>query len=157
MVTGAESRDSIVRAIRQWVATLPRGSAEVTEEALAHETVLTIKPSNPRASPIEFRVSDYGTFGLYFGKGFAFEEIPASVDHVLDICDSIRRGRLQERVWEWRGRVVKTEGVLELSRGRLTDRGTRHWAALLGLGTPRLIQYEPWDLPAGDRNAVCQR
>jgi hypothetical protein len=145
MVMDAGKQDPAIRAIREWFASLSPGIARLTEQDLEYEHVMTLTPTNPKASPIEFRISRYGTFGLYFGKGFAFEEIPSSVELVLDVCESIRQGRVKEEIWEWRGRIVKTKGVLELTANNLTDQGSSHWAALLGLGTRRQIQYEPWD------------
>lgn len=137
-MTHEGTQDPIIKAIRAWFASLPLGIAKLTEQAFEHEHVMTVTPIKPKASPVEYRISHYGTFGLYFGKGCAFEEIPSSIEVVLDICESLRQGRVKEEVWDWRGRIVKTRGVLQLSAECLTD-------SRLGLGTNRQIQYEPWD------------
>jgi hypothetical protein len=144
MVKDTGKLDAIVTAIRDWFSTLPSGVAHLTEEQHEYELVLAVTPTNPKGCSIELRVSYYGTFGLYLGRGFAFEDIPSSIELVLDICESVRRGDVKEEVWEWRGKIIKTRGCLKLSTRQLTDRGSSHWAAWLPVGTRRQVQYEPW-------------
>jgi len=130
-------------AIREWARTL--ADAASLEEAQHHdETFLVVAPKNPRACPIEFRISPYGTFSLYAGEGFAFEEVELSLDRVRELCEAIGNGRVLEQVWEWRGTTVKTKGYIELPSGRMSDTGSGHWARLFGLGRCRTIEYEPY-------------
>jgi hypothetical protein len=144
VVTSGKRSDPMVHAIRQWFGALPPGIANLSEEVLEYEHVIRMRPTNPRACPLEFRVSKYGTFGLYLGKGFAFEEIPSAIDLVLDICETVRQGRVSEEVREWRGKITRTSGVVNLVSGPMSDRASSHWAALLPFGETRRIQYEPW-------------
>jgi hypothetical protein len=154
MVMSTEREHPIVHAIRRWFGGLPPGTARLSEEVFEYEHVIRMIPTNPKACPVELRVSNYGTFGLHLGKGFAFEDIPSSIDLVLDICESIREGRVSEQVREWRGKVVGTRGVVELSSGSLRDRGSTHWAALLPVGANRQIQYEPWSTTVTEGNVM---
>lgn len=143
MVTGvAESHAAL---LRDWAAALPPGCASLHAVAAPHELVVRIIPRKEGPSPVEFRLSDYGAFGLYFGRGFAFEEMEWSDNLVRDVVDSIRRGGFREVVWEWRGRVVRTAGELKLRSGKvLSDKGLK-WPGMLGLGIEREVDYASWD------------
>jgi hypothetical protein len=132
-----------VNAIREWARAM--SDAVSLEEALHHdETLLLVAPKNPRACAVEFRISPYGTFSLYAGEGFAFEEVELSLDKVQELCEAVGKGRVLEQVWEWRGTTVKTKGYIELTSGRMRDVGSGHWARLFGLGRCRTIEYEPY-------------
>jgi hypothetical protein len=132
-------------AIRQWALAMP-DVASLNERLHEGETLLIIAPKNPRACPIEFRISPYGTFSLYAGAGFTFEEIRLTLAMVRDLCEAVANGRVIEHVWEWRGTTVKTKGYIELASGRLHDACSSHWVRLFGLGTRRTIAYEPYVL-----------
>jgi hypothetical protein len=136
---------SVATALQEWLSALPSGTATLHEEELEFERVFSITPANPKGCPVEFRLSRYGTFGLYLGKAFSVEELPCSIDRVLDICESLRRGRVKEEVWEWRGKVIKAKGAVVLSKYQIYDEGSCHWLGWLPIGTHRIIQYEPWD------------
>lgn len=132
-------------AIREWALALA-DAVSLDERLRDDETFLIVAPKNPRACPVEFRISDYGTFSLYAGEGFAIEEIDLTLDRVRDLCEALANGRVIEHVWEWRGTTVKTKGYIELASGRMRDTCSSHWARLFGLGTRRTIAYEPYRL-----------
>ncbi len=145
--------DDRVHFLRTWAEALPQGTADLVETQVPRERVVRITPRMPGASQVEFRLGDDGGFGLYFGCGFSFEEIAWSVELVVDILDSIRRGGFREEVWEWGGRIVRTEGRLKLKSGRsLADKGYR-LPGLLRLGTVREVKYAPWDRDPGGPDA----
>ena len=141
-----EASSNAAEAIREWARAL--ADAVSVEEALRYDdTHLAVAPKNPRACPVEFRISPYGTFSLYAGEGFAFEEVELSVERVRELCEAVGNGRVLEQVWEWRGTTVKTKGYIELPSGdRMRDTGSGHWARLFGLGRCRTIEYEPYTL-----------
>jgi hypothetical protein len=130
-------------AIREWALALA-DAVRLDERLHDDETLLIVAPKNPKACPVEFRISDYGTFSLYAGAGFAFEEVDLTIAMVEDLCEALANGRVIEHVWEWRGTTVKTKGYIELTSGRMTDTCSSHWARLFGLGRRRTIAYEPY-------------
>jgi len=72
-----ERKEQAIRAIRSWVQSLPQNVAQLTEEQVPYEYVVRIVPRNKRAADINFRISDYGTFGLYV-SAIRIEELPLS-------------------------------------------------------------------------------
>jgi hypothetical protein len=145
MAVAVDSGAHAANTIREW-ANAMADAASLAEQLHDNETVLIVAPRNPRACPIEFRISDYGTFSLYAGAGFTFEELVLSLAKVRELCEAVAHGRVIEHVWEWRGATVKTKGYIELSSGRMSDTCSSHWARLFGLGTRRTIEYEPYRL-----------
>ncbi len=145
MVTAAGSAGSHAVLLKDWAATLPPGTATVEVDEAPMEVVVRIIPGKQGASSVEFRLGVYGGFGLYFGAGFSFEELVWSDSLVVDVLDSIRRGRFRETVWNWRGRIVRTMGELKLGSGRALSDKAFKWPGVLGLGIPREVEYAPWD------------
>lgn len=133
-----------VDVIKEWITKLPEKTIVLTEEVLAYEHVVRLEPSNSKAAGVEFRFSYYNTFGLYFGIGFAVEELPTSAELVIDICESLRQGRAREEVRELCGKVIRTWGQLKLSSKTLWDTGGSSWFSLIPFGTHRVVRYEPW-------------
>jgi hypothetical protein len=149
MVTGNENKQRVVDRIREWFGSLPQGTAELTEELTEYETIIRIKPSKSKACDIEFRIGNYGKFDVAMGNGIQFDEIPISLDLVVDICRSVAKGRVKERVWISNGKVVRSKGEVELSSDRWFDRGSNSWRGILGLGKVEDIHYEPYTRDEG--------
>jgi hypothetical protein len=143
MAVDEKSGTSAANAIREWAAAMAH-ALSLAEERHEDETVLIVAPKNPNACPVEFRISPYGTFSIYAGQGFAFEEVALSLDRVRELCEAVAQGRVLEHVWTWRGTTVKTKGYIDLPSGRMHDTGSSHWVRLIGLGTRRTIVYEPY-------------
>jgi hypothetical protein len=132
--------------IEKWVAELPPTIAVLKEEYAPMELVVSIIPGKPEASSVIFRLGDYNGFGLYFGYGFSFEEMDWPNELILDVLDSVRRGHFHEKIWEWHGRILRSEGQLILKSGMvLSDKGCNNLLGLLPFGTVRDMQYAPWD------------
>jgi hypothetical protein len=140
-----DSLSSVTTALRGWINGLSSDTAVLHEEESEFEIVFRITPTNSRGCPVEFRFSGYGTFGLYIGKALSIEELPCSVDYVLDICESVRRGRVKQELWEWRGKLIRAKGEVVLSENRIYDQGSYHWLACLPIGRHRVVQCEPWE------------
>ena len=112
-------RETTIAAIRAWAESLPGGTARLVESEAPHEMVVEIVPRNEQAARVEFRFSDYGTFGLYVGQGIRIEDLPLSEDHVLEICAAACEGRIEEETWSKGGRLLKARNVLHLPSGDL--------------------------------------
>ena len=142
--------EQIVSAVKRWFDGLQAGIGFLSEEIGRHEHIVHIQPNNPLASAVELRFGSED-FGLYLDGGFAIESLPLDEVQVLDICDSVRRGRLHQQRWEFRGKLIGSRSVLHLSAGRIWDRyGGRGWPFHY-FTFERTIHYEPWDLSI-DRN-----
>jgi len=143
MATKDDAGVNAANAIREWARAMA-DAASLDEAMHDNETFIVIAPKNPKACPVEFRISPYGTFSVYAGAGFAFEEVVLTLERLRELCEAVGCGRVIEHVWEWRGTTVKTKGYIELSSGRMRDSCDSHWARLFGLGTRRTIEYEPY-------------
>jgi len=130
------------------VGGLPPGTATLTEHDTEFERVVRIAPSNASGCALEFRFSLYGTFGLELGRGLAFEDIALDDGIVLDICESVSAGCVQETVWDVFGHQVRTSGQLRTRRsGTFSDRGSRSFFfffGYLGCARRRDVVYSPW-------------
>lgn len=145
MVANTPMQDDMVKAIRMWVKDLPPGVVAANEDQLEFEHVIRLTPTNPKGCSVEFRIGYHGTFGLYLGAGFAFEDITSSVSLGLDVCNTVRQGNVLEDVWEWRTKIIRTKGTVQLSvHPHLFDEGSTSWLGFLPLGRHRSIHYEAW-------------
>lgn len=144
MVVSSMDKDRVVSAVKEWFDSLPSGAADWSEDTTKHEHVIRIQPNNPRGSSIELRIGTRD-FGVYLDRHFAIESLPLDELQVLDICESVRRGRLKQDIWEFRGKLVGSRSVLDLSSGHLWDRYGGPGPILSRLASERTIQYEPWD------------
>lgn len=131
--------------LREWTSELPDGIAETTEESLSAEQVVRITPVNTLASYVEFRIGDYGTFGLYLGTSMAFEDLPLSRNYLVEICDAVRAGRIEEQLLTIGRRVVRAKGVLHLASGDLYDTDYQSLLGSLGIGRLHSKSYDPYD------------
>ncbi len=141
-MNNVNAKQTAINTIYDWFCGLPQGTAILRETKLPYEHVMSIEPRNADSCSIEFRISNYGTFGLHFGKGFNFEDIKIEKARILEICEAVERGRVTEDVWEWRGKIIKTKGRLSLRKGALFDKVIFPCAGLLG--TKRRIDYEAY-------------
>lgn len=145
MDVSKENKELVLKAIHDWLSSLPRDVVDVKQEHLEYESVVKIRPFKSKASPLEFRIGNYGTFDVAMGMGMQFNEIPISVDKVIDICKSVASGRIKEQVWISKNKCVRSNGELELSSGRWSDHGSNSWRGILGIGGKKqFIEYEPY-------------
>lgn len=141
VVAGSTTTDAMALVIRRWVAALPPGTAEVAEEHLRYDHVVHVRPTRPGAGGLEFRLSGYGRFDLYFGRYFRCEELDWSDTFAIEVLEAVAKG-FREQIWEWRGRTLRTESELKLLSGEvLYDRtvGCPRW-----FGKKRVVEYRAW-------------
>lgn len=139
-----QAREGAIQALRRWVQGLPEGAAKVEESEASHEYVIRVVPRNSRSADVTFRISDYGTFGLYIGAAIRIEDLPLSSEYVLEIAEAVRRGRFEEESWSRKGKLLKAIGVLRLGSGNL--HGTEYRGALDTVGTDEHVvkRFEPY-------------
>jgi len=116
--------------VRSWLHALPSGAATSVEQDLEHEHVIQIRPARQQAAPVEIRVSDYGTFGLYVSS-LQVEDLP--VVRLAEVLDAIRNGGVEEEIWTRRGRVQRRRTVLRLRSGDLWGKEDLTASAAFGL------------------------
>jgi len=112
-----ENKKNFVEAIFSWVNALEKNEVLVKHEILECEEVVRMIPSKKEASSLEFRVGDF-TFGVYFGKGFCFEDFDLDEALALEICAAVRNGAMEETVWCFRNHAVRTKGRLALENNK---------------------------------------
>lgn len=74
MDVSKENKEIVLKAIHDWLSSLPRGVVDVKEEHGEYESVVKIKPFKSKASPLEFRIGNYGTFDVAMGMGMQFSD-----------------------------------------------------------------------------------
>lgn len=132
----------------QWVERLGPGPAQSSHERLEHEDVIRIVPKNPRASQLVIRVGRSDPhFDAYAGKRAAFDDLPISIDLVVQVCEGVKAGRLHELLWERNGTILGAKSELELPGevmySQIFTLGYHFWK-LFGSMQPRTVQYEPY-------------
>ncbi len=144
MVDPAKARENAITALRNWVQGLPDAVARIEETEAPHEYVVRVIPRNPRSAVVTFRISEYGTFGLYIGTAIRIEELPLTSEYILEICEAVRKGKFVEETWSRGGALLKASGVLQLTSGDL--QGTEYRGAFGSLGSDEHTKtaFEPY-------------
>ena len=144
MVDPAKARENAITALRNWAKGLPDGVARLEESEAPYEYVVRVIPRNPGSAGVTFRISEYGTFGLYVGAAIRIEDLPLTSEYVLEICEAVRRGEFVEETWSRGGALLKAIGVLRLPSGDLA--GTDYRGAFGSLGADEHVRkvYEPY-------------
>jgi hypothetical protein len=119
-VTGI--KEEAIRVVRSWANSLPEGAVVVSENESPHEYAIHVRPTKARAATVEFRLSTYGTFGLYLST-IRIEDEPYSAKRLSEILDAVEKGRVDDEVWERRGKVQRRRTILRLHR--VIDTGAR--------------------------------
>lgn len=137
-----DARLAVEGVLRRWVDALPRDVASLRVWDEAPERVIAIVPSRVGAASLNVRVAAYGEFSIYAGRGFGVDEC-RDMQLLVEVSDSISRGRLKERL-RWFGRwAVSATASLVTSRRTITSSYARIWlpAVLTRIET---IEYAPW-------------
>lgn len=131
-------------ALRVWVANQPSGTVVMTESDAAFESVARIVPRNPESASIEFRFSNYGTFGLYIGAALRIDELPVSSSYLIEICGAVARGDVDEQYWRSHQQLLRATTRLRLPSGDLV--GTEHLGpfGMAGARAHEQRSYKPY-------------
>lgn len=139
------SKEELIEALESWFKKQPPGLVDFVRQDTEYESVFQFLPKHHNSSFVEFRIGNEGSFGLYFGKGFAFEDITFDTNFVLDVLDSVKAARIQESIWKFGGKIVRSQGKLILGTGEeITDQGSNSIFGLFRLGRKTDIEYEKW-------------
>jgi hypothetical protein len=150
MVNSVETMNSAIQAVKDWFRQLPSGIAEMTEDLQdSRSTVITIVPGNRKSSEISLHFSPEGV-DAYCARHSAFEDIPLETNLILDLCESVRSGRISIEVTHpYRGLSFQERSIVKLSNDVWYDTygGNKPFAKLFSHEylEPQTIHFEPWD------------
>lgn len=135
--------DVAAHAIRDWVARLPAGAATLTEKKARFARLFRIVPAASAACTVEFHIAEDGTFGLYLGAIRA-ENLPLSAAYVVEICEAVGRGDIDEESWSRKGTLLKYTTVLHLPSGDLSETEVIGVFGSVGATEHGRKRYEPY-------------
>jgi hypothetical protein len=139
------SSEATLAAVRDWYARLPAGVASLTQNETRYEQVIRITPAAVGASWVEFRIAPYGKMDVFFGHAGNHEEVAASPETAIEVCEAARLGMITEETRTWRGRRLSTLTVMHLPSGvRLKSKEILP-LGLLPLGNTRRSHFAAWD------------
>lgn len=141
-------RNSAISSVKNLLAKIPEYIAKVSLEEDRYEYRIGVKPSSEDCCPFLMAFSTYDTYGLYFGHGLAFDDLPLSEFPPDVVAISILQGEVRESVRTLFGKTIMTSGVIALPGGRhLTDKAFLTPLCLLkvfGVGSVKDIVYSAY-------------
>ena len=105
---------------------------------------LDLTPTATGTASLTLMLSNSGTVDIHAGQGLRIEDELIGVDKLMEVCEAMRAGRLTERIWTMRGRVVRVDSELELSSEVLSHQLLNHVPGTLRFAKEEVVQYEPW-------------
>jgi len=143
MPESREIMDAAAQGIRDSVARLPVGTASLTEKKARFTRLFRIVPEVSNACTVEFHIAEDGTFGLYLGAIRA-ENLPLSAACVVEMCEAVGRGDIDEESWSRKGTLLKYTTVLHLPSGDLSETEVVEVFGLVGATEHARKRYEPY-------------
>lgn len=148
-----DNHSALVSALREWSKALD-GSGVTLSETLRSPAEyvyeLTCAPPSSDMSSLSLGIGLDGTCGIMCGTGLFLSDLDLEPSELLELCDSVKEGRVVEE-------RVENGGVLIYATGRLDIDGTRTlvllghtrsfrwiWHRLTGGLRRRTVHYRPW-------------
>jgi hypothetical protein len=119
MVTLSPDTEAAIRSVKAFLSTLPPQVADIQFDEDQYEYRIDVRPKSKRHCKFWLGFSSYGTYGLCFGHGLAFEDIPLNEFPPEEVVRAILDGRVHEMVSRRFGMVVKCVGEITLYDGRI--------------------------------------
>jgi hypothetical protein len=139
------TRNEAIAAVKEVLAALPPGIAQLAEEEDEYEHRLEVRPSSRSHCWFQLTFGNYDTYGLAFGHGLRFEDLQISEYSPTLVVQAIVDGNVKETVWFRHGKAVKAMGRITLPDGRfLQDKATDTLSGLVGLGEPEELTYSSY-------------
>lgn len=118
----------LLNTVREWTKKQSSQMLTVSTSETPYEFVVAIQPLNERASPVEFRIAKYNAYiTIAAGKGIQFDNVPPSKELLLDICEAVQDGRIIEWTWVCNGHLVKSKGIIQLTKTQWHSNRTNVW------------------------------
>ncbi len=138
-------RDVAVSRVKALLETLPEQVVEIVLDWGRYEYRIEVVPKLPNRCRFSLAISNYGTYGLCFGHGLAFEDVPLDEFPPEEVVAAILHGRVREELWSIFGWVVKVAGRITLFDGRtLEDKAFLSLIGILGVGKKTDLTYSAY-------------
>jgi hypothetical protein len=134
----------VFTALRAWYTQLPVGIVSLTDEPDGYGQVLRFEPRKGDAAAVEFHLGNSGRFDFYIGKAGVFDDVTASPELALEVCEAARRGQVIDHVRVWRGRQLAAVTEVELPSGRVLKSRVVQLGGFLPIGQRKQIAYAAW-------------
>lgn len=145
MVTTMPSLNKSVDNVRSLLSSIPAAAAKVTFDEDQYELKLDVVANFERHCSFSLTFSRYGTYGLCFGHGLAFEDLSPDSFPPTMVVQAILQGRVRETLWKVGKRVTRSEGEIQLDNGRtLKDRALLTFLGIFGIGRKHSVSYEKY-------------
>lgn len=134
--------EEVLGAVRQVLALVPPEVASVSESTDDYGHMIHVEPASDVWCELWLDFSTYGTYGLWFGHGLGFEDLPIAQFSPVDVANAVLSGHVSETVWRRRGKVIKSVGEIRLEDGTvLHDTGYLAFLPFERLGQRQEIEY----------------
>jgi hypothetical protein len=138
-------RKETIDEVKRLVSAIPSDVGRVVLGEDQYEFKIEVLPKSPRHCNFTLMFSTYGTYGLCFGNGLAFEDILVDEYPPKDVVQAIMQGKVRETVWRAGHKVTKSVGEIQLADGRLLrDSAFLSVRGNLGIGQKEQVSYEPF-------------
>ncbi len=137
--------------VESWVSALPPNTVVVDRRNTSiyeYDEVIKVEPVRSGGSKIAFGIHRGGSFDVSVGKRMSFYELECSESLIIELCEAAKEGNIDETVYECRGKVIRSKGVLRLAsdsyRASRTNLFPYIFCRLLFLGTTARYNYQKW-------------
>ena len=136
----------LLTQLREWVRSLPPDSVVVYEDENPNYGgfLFDVRPAGPDTVPVTVGLGAADDVDLFWGEGYRWEGWKATPVEVLEICQAIREGDVQEETWRLGKYVLEQRSYIRPHGERAGDgsfpapRWLKRWAKL------SLRTYSPW-------------
>lgn len=104
-----------IKKIRDLLEKIPNEIAEITYCDKDYEYAIDVAPKESIYCNFWIGFSRYGTYGLCFGHGLAFEDIDCIEVPVEDVVKAILAGQVRETKYTSLGVLTKVVGTIQLN------------------------------------------
>jgi hypothetical protein len=131
MVKNIQDYKENIAIIKEWYQALPKNIADEFEQDFEYEFVFTIKAKKTNTSGIEFRIGKHdGKSSLAIGQGIQFDGLELSDKLIIEILDSVKKGKVKETIIEHDGKLISSQGILNLPRKPWYCKRSNFWGKL---------------------------
>lgn len=137
-------RNIAIAAVKTLLESLQEQTVDVRFSETKYECCIDVRPRSLDCCGFWMGFSKYGTYGLSFGHGLAFEDLSAKDFPPDDVARAILDGNICETVWTLMGCTIKSVGKLTLPNGTILTDKMLTLFSVLGIGQKKQISYKPY-------------
>jgi len=147
-VVEARFPNEVIQSVIRELKSIPDDVASWREEEGREEYRVIVEPKDEDRCKFWLGFGTYGTYGLCFGHGLAFEDLRVDEFPPAQVVQSILAGRVSESVWEIAGGIAKAQGRITMGDGRQLEDIAWHFPALPPFAKRRDISYRAYSQKA---------